>query len=903
MRQYLGLKAQHPDAILFFRLGDFYEMFFEDAVVASAALDLTLTSRDKNKPDPIPMCGVPHHAASGYVRRLVEGGHRVAICEQVEDPRTARGVVKRSVTQVITPGVVLDSEQLDARSNNYLAAVYVASPEGGTGAAEGKGGAATYGIALADVSTFDLEVTELNAAGLLDELARRRPKEVVTLGLDESERAELEGLLPGAWKVADVALGRDVAAASALLEQRSDGGFVRSSAARLRVGLQAASLALLYAETTQPGRELCGWRVRAYRVTDFLQLDEASLAHLEILGSSMDGKREGSLLATLDGTLTPMGGRLLRQWLIAPLLDVAAIRRRQDAVELLVACSDTRASLRAELARVGDLERLATRAVLELANPRELSRLADSLARLPALCKELAEATEGTLTRERSALLVPPDDLLGDLARRLAEALVEDPPRAWNEGGVFRKGLSAELDEVIDLAEGSRSAIVALEKRLRERTGINSLKVRYNRVFGYFIEVTRANLKHVPDDFRRRQTLANAERFTTAELGDYEARVLSAQERRGSLEQEMFEALRREVASCAGRLMGLAHYVATLDVTLALAAKAASAGYSRPVVDESRTLSFEQSRHPVVEAAMPAGDFVPNDIALDADDARLLVITGPNMAGKSTAIRQVALLTLMAQMGSFLPCRRAHVGLVDRIFTRIGAADNLVRGESTFMVEMRETAQILNHASERSLIVLDEIGRGTSTYDGISIAWAVAEHLHDRVAARALFATHYHELCQLADIKPHAHNLAVAVKEWQGQVVFLRKLVAGASSRSYGIEVARLAGLPRRVVSRAREVLAALEGEPEGRGETLPRLQRPAPTDRQLGLFGGASAPGIPMESEAHRRNAATKAGVEHPPLGPSEIEQELAGLDPQRMTPLEALTLLDSLVTKARSL
>ncbi len=880
MRQYLEIKRQQPDALLFFRMGDFYELFFDDAVVASGALELTLTSRDRNKEDAVPMCGVPHHAATGYVHRLLELGHKVAICDQVEDPKLARGLVKRAVTQVVTPGVVVDADHLDARTNNYLVAIVAGSgaaqvrPEG---ARQPGDAAATsnFGLAALDLSTFELRTTELESASALgDELARLAPRELVYPAGATDALAPLREGSPRIWREGAPALFGAPEEDRRLLEEHGgDQPGLGLDAMPLAVAASAA--ALRYVGSTQPAAGIPACRLLPYRRSEHLQLDEATLSNLEVFTSLMERRREGSLLGVLDATLTAMGARMLRQWLGMPLLEVGAIRRRLDAVEFLVESATLRRELREALRQVYDLERLTARTALKLVTPRELSRVARSLRQLPVIGRLLAGAADASLAVEAPELLRPPAEDLGRVADDIERALVDDPPVASGDGGLIRPGYHAELDELVGLADGGKAAILAIETRERERTGISSLKVRFNRVFGYYLEVTRSNLKSVPADYQRKQTLANAERFITPELAEHEAKVLGAEERRAALEQQLFDELRRRVATHSVRLSAAAAWLAQLDVLAGLAEVAQRGDYVRPEVDESDSITIEEGRHPVVERYLPAGQFVPNDLMLDPAEGRMLIITGPNMAGKSTVMRQTALIVLMAQVGSFVPARRARIGVVDRVFTRVGASDNLARGESTFMVEMRETSAILQSASARSLVVLDEIGRGTATYDGISIAWAVAEHLHDRVRAKCLFATHYHELCALADVKQFARNMNVAVQEWKGRVVFLRKLAPGGSSRSYGIEVARLAGLERTVVARARRVLAALEGGEAVEG--LPIRTRPAvERDGQLALF----------RPEAARL----------PPAEESVLE-ELRALDPDALTPLEALNRLHALI------
>ncbi|MCA9666508.1 MAG: DNA mismatch repair protein MutS [Myxococcales bacterium] len=871
MRQYLDIKSQHPDAILFFRMGDFYEMFFDDAVVAAEALELTLTARDKHRDDPVPMAGVPHHAAKAYIGRLLEQGFRVAICDQVEDPKQAKGLVRRAVTRVVTPGVVLEPDHLDAKRNNYLVALTARS---GSGA---QARSARYGLAALDLSTFELEMTVVDGeSGLADELARLSPKEVIYPSRSERRLQVVQKIVGGSWQAGGRACFASSEEDRELLERTASTTLEALGVARAPLAVGAAAAALRYAAETQPVTGVPRCRPTFYRVEDALQLDEATLGNLEIFESSMERTRAGSLLGVVDHTLTAMGGRLMRRCLARPLADVARIRRRQDAVEALVEQPQLRDALRQALRGIYDLERLATRVMLAAATPKELWRLGRSLAQLPDIAALLAEAGASTLGGERPQLLDWQSvDLLGDVAQALLAALAEDPPMTLRDGGIFAEGYDSKLDELVSLGRGGRDAIAAIEARERERTGITSLKIKHNKVFGYFIEVTKANIKSVPDDYHRKQTLANAERYVTPELADYEAKVLGADEKRVALEAQLFEALRERVAAEGPRLIRAAERVSMLDVLAALAEAAARFDYARPVVDDSDVVEIEEGRHAVVERFMPQGEFVANDVRLD-EQQRMLVLTGPNMAGKSTVMRQVALTTILAQMGSFVPARRCRLGVADRLFTRVGASDNLARGESTFMVEMRETAAILRGASARSLVVLDEIGRGTSTYDGISIAWAVAEHLHDKVSCRTLFATHYHELCALADVKPRVANYTIDTQQWKGRVVFLRKLVPGGSNRSHGIEVARLAGLERTVVARAQRVLRALED-----GEEVPGVPLRGRVDTaQLGLF--APAP-------ARARGAS------------SEVELALLAVDVERLTPIDALNTLAELVALAR--
>jgi DNA mismatch repair protein MutS len=881
MRQYLDVKSRYPDAIVLFRLGDFYEMFYDDAVYVARVLDLTLTTRDKGKEDPVPMCGVPHHAVRGYLGKLTELGHRVALCEQLEDPKVARGIVKRDVVRVITPGVVLDEESLDPRAPSYVAAA-VGDARGG------------YGFAFLDVTTGEFRATEAPSADVLaEEIGRVAPRELV-LGRGEADRALGDVVRPLFPRLprASVDDGDPAVELPRALGAAFDVTFLQ----RLPRAAAAAAAVLRYARATQPGAELplCG--LQSYARADSLIIDEQARAHLELVESLQDRRRPGSLIDLLDETRTAMGGRLLRRWLLFPSVELAIIRRRHDAVERLVGAHGARDRARKQLDGIADIERLVGRARLGVATPRDLAALGRSLSALPVLADALAEAHAGeiggSLAGEPDLLRLQDDDGAGDdlaaaLAAELTRVLRPDAPALTKDGGYVNAGVSAELDELCDIASGGRSRIAAIEARERERTGIPSLKIKFNNVFGYYIEVTRSNLGAVPADYRRKQTVANAERFVTTELAEFEATVLSADERRIAMELALFTELRARVAGEAERLLALGARVAAADTLAALAEVAHRNGYCRPLVDDSGVIDLADARHPVVERLAAAGSFVPNDVRLDPAAEQVLIVSGPNMAGKSTLMRQVALAVIQAQMGGFVAARVARIGLCDRIFTRVGAGDNLARGESTFMVEMRETAQILRHATARSLIVLDEIGRGTSTYDGVSIAWAVAEHIHDGLGAKTLFATHYHELAALAAQHPRVRNVSVAAREWKGEVVFLRKLQAGGTSRSFGVEVAKLAGLPPAVIARARAILRTLEAPGGGVATAdLPRPVVPGAAEAgvgQLGLFRPSPGPpGLAPEDATVR-----------------EILDRLRALDPDELSPRAAHDLLAELVRK----
>ncbi|HYO54670.1 DNA mismatch repair protein MutS [Archangium sp.] len=866
MRQYLEVKALNPDAILFFRLGDFYEMFFEDAVRASEILQITLTARAKNA-EKVPMAGVPYHSARRYIAKLVEHGLKVAICEQVEEAGSGPGIVKREVTRVITPGMVLDEEALEPRASNFLAAVYP--------------GAQGFGAALLEASTgefFSLEAETTQE--LVEALARVEPRELLVPEgeKDSPDTAFIVSRLPRPPAVAELE--------KAAFEPGRATLYLRNHFAVQSLeafGLQdaplaagAAGAALRYLKDTQKTPAAHVDRLSRHQRGVHLLMDEASRSNLEVLRTLRDGGRRGSLLGVLDRTATGLGARKLARWLAAPLCSLPEINARLDAVEELAQRSVWREEMTTLLKEVGDIERLCGRLSLGAGNARDLRALGLSLAQLPRLGAVLARC-ESPLLKSLSG----PLGALPELTELLLGAVVDEPPTSLKEGGFIRPGFHAELDKLVELSTSGKDFLLKIETRERERTGINSLKVRYNKVFGYYLEVTKANLHLVPSDYIRKQTMVGAERFITPELKEYEEKVLTAEERRSTLELELFEQLRAQVVKEAPRLRSAAEAVATADALLSFARCAAEYGYVRPVVDESEVLTITSGRHPVVERMLGAGEaFVPNDVKMDSEDAQILVITGPNMAGKSTVMRQVALTVLMAQAGSFVPAGSARVGLCDRIFTRVGAADNLARGQSTFMVEMTETSHILHHATRRSLVVLDEIGRGTSTYDGLSIAWAVAEHLHDKVGARTLFATHYHELVDLSREKTRVRNMCIAVREQGGKVLFLRKLVPGGANRSYGIEVARLAGLPPEVVTRARDILQNLEsGEFDDSGR--PRLARRtsrSPSPGQLGLFGGVAESGPKLEP-SHQK-----------------VLDALRALKLDETTPLDALNLLAKL-------
>ncbi len=863
-RQWLAAKREHPDALLLFRMGDFYELFFDDARIAAPILEIALTARGRGTKTEAPMCGIPHHALGTYVARLVERGYRVAICEQVEDPRRARGMVRREVVRVLSPGTFTDPDRLAPDRGLWLAALAPPGPGDGP-----------WGIALVDLSTGEMLLARRKEpAGVTDLLARYEVREVL---VPEGEGERVGALLPEVGGTRPVVTGTPPdrfhpgLAPATVLDYLGVRSLEAFGCPPDHPGLPAAAAALRHLEETQHARPRHLDRLRVEDEGNVLLLDASTRRNLELVRNLRDGTRRHTLLEVLDRTRTPVGARRLRSWLLAPLRDVEAIRRRQELVAALVEEPGLRDEIRETLGEIRDLERLLGRAALGTAGPHDLVALRSSLAALGPLGSALGRIA-APLGRDLLGRL----DRLEDLRDLLERALAAEPAGAPGEGRVIREGFDGELDEARELARGGRKLVAGIESRERERTGIPSLKVRYNKVFGYFIEVTRANLSRVPEDYERRQTLAGGERFVTPELKELEARILSAEERVGTRERELFDGLLREVTRRGPRLRETAEVVGDLDALASLAEVAAAEGWVRPVVDSGDRLEIADGRHPVVERLLGAGRFVPNDCRLD-DEQRILVVTGPNMGGKSTYLRQVALLAVMAQVGSFVPAREARIGVIDRVFCRVGAADNLAGGESTFMVEMVETANILHGASDRSLVVLDEIGRGTSTWDGMAIAWAVVEHLHDhpRVRPKTLFATHYHELTELATRLPRLANVHITVREHGNDVVFLHRVEPGASDRSYGIHVARLAGLPDPVVRRAREILDHLA---TGHGDALD-LVRPAPgTPLQLDLF----------------TPARTDPAAE-------EILARLRGIDPDDTTPRQALAILAELVNLAR--
>jgi len=851
----MGIKDQFPDAILFFRMGDFYEMFFDDARIASQILGITLTSRGTYNGDKVPMCGIPHHANRAYIGRLLDSGWKVAICEQTEDPGSTKGIVKREVVRLVTPGSVVDEKELDDKANLFMAAV--------------SGDEAPYGLAHVDLSTGEFRLTEIGSLEvLLDELARIDPAEVLIpenrhLGIQQSLSGyRLEVLKRDAYDSRD--------AVSLLKEQMQVRSLAGFGCQDMPQGIIAAGAIASYLRDTQKGFPEHIREIVTYHMGDYMALDEATCAHLELLKTMRRQSVKGSLFHIIDKTVTPMGSRLLKNWISYPLIQLDKIRERLAAVACLKEDPLLRREMRDELKEVYDIARLNGRIVLRRANARDLIALKSSLLRLPFIKDALKDSHSTLLSAIASDL-----DPLQDIFQWIEAAIQEDPPVSLKEGGIIKEGYDEALDRLISLSRDGKSWIARFARSEQERTGISSLKVGFNKVFGYYIEVSKSNLHLVPDDYIRKQTLVNGERYITEALKIKEGEVLGAEEKRVELEGEIFEALRKRIALENKRIRETADLISKIDVIAGLAETAEVNDYTCPEVNESTALDIIQGRHPVVELSVKEEDFVPNDIHLDAEKQQVMIITGPNMAGKSTILRQTALTVLMAQMGGFVPASNAVVGMVDRIFTRVGASDDLARGQSTFMVEMNETANILRHMTPRSLVILDEIGRGTSTYDGLSIAWAVAEALHDREGkgVRTLFATHYHELTELVATKQRVKNFNIAVREWNDKIIFLRKLVPGGTSRSYGIQVAQIAGIPEDVIRRAKEILDNLE-KTEADETGRPRLARhqvSEPRERdmvQLDLFGA----------------------------GDREMREWIRGLKIDTMTPLEALVTLNEL-------
>jgi DNA mismatch repair protein MutS len=862
IQQYLSIKEKYKDAIVFYRMGDFYEMFFEDAEIASRILEIALTSRNKNDAVPVPMCGIPYKACRTYIARLIEGGHKVAICDQVEDPATAKGLVKREVVRVITPGMIIENELLDATSNNFLLAL------------------APYkewvGIAYLDISTGAFRVAEtMDHTKILEEIQRIDPREIL---LPEQMRSHaLMGQVENRidpksinW-MADDAFDRK-RGKQRLIDQFQTLTLEGFGCHEMTAGLGAAGALVHYIGETQKQSVQHLHSIASYNLENHLVIDHLSRQNLELERSIRNGSRHGTLIQILDKTSTALGGRRLRQWLRYPLLSAVQIGQRLDAVEEALEQGQMRRQIVQCLDRVYDLERLNSKICMGHANARDLVALKKSLAALPDIWK-IIDALRSDLFVRRPELAP-----LTALAQTIESAIRDEAPPTIAEGGMIKTGYHDELDELIRLCQDGKSYLANLEVREKEATGINALKVRFNKVFGYYIEIPKTQTRHVPDHYIRKQTLVNAERYITDELKQYEAKVLGAQDHRNTLELEIFNQVRQRVRQASGAIQMSADYIARLDCLMALSQVADQNDYCRPKINTQGIIDIQDGRHPVVEKMIPGERFVPNTIRLDNDANQILIITGPNMAGKSTILRQVALMTIMAQIGGFVPAAKADMAITDRIFTRVGALDNLSSGQSTFMVEMEETANILNNATKDSLIVMDEIGRGTSTYDGLSIAWAVVEYLHDlnQAGVKTLFATHYHELIELAQSLKRIRNFNIAVKEWDDKIIFLRKLVPGGTNRSYGIQVARLAGIPGSVIRRSKSILERIENHaPDGAFVADAFSTRSGDDEKpvQLDLF-------------------------RSPEKG---VVEELMRIDVNHTTPLEAIELLHRLQKKAQ--
>jgi DNA mismatch repair protein MutS len=890
MRQYYKIKERHPKAILLFRMGDFYEAFDDDAQTVSRLLGITLTERNNGEADDVPMAGFPHHALDSHLPKLIRAGLRVAICEQTEDADNSSGkVVDRDVVEVVTPGVSFHDQLLSPKQSNFLAAVHF-----GTGRDTDR-----IGFSFIDATTGEFSVTEAGIEELPDLIQTVAPSEVI---LDKRRTDRLQAQLrevPFTVTEQEDWVFKYDFAYQTLLEHFETHSLKGFGVDDMDLGVVAAGAALYYLGETQKGKLPHVQKIKRYSKEEHIALDPETKRNLELVQSIQDDGHDGTLVNILDDTETPMGGRRLRAWLVRPLRDVDRIQHRLDAVEAFVDDRHLRDDIREELGQMGDLERLAGKVATGRASPGDLIAVKHTLRRLPNVKERLADADVPALDEIEEALRPCPD-----IVEKIQSALVDDPPAKISEGGLIRDGYSEELDELRTIAQEGKDWVANLEKEESERTDIPSLKVGFNKVFGYYLEVTDTHADKVPDDYIRKQTLVNSERYVTPELKEMEEKILTAEEKIETLELELFNELRDLIAQQTGTLQENAELLAHLDCFAGLAAVAERQDYVRPTVDDSLELDIEEGRHPVVEETLPPGDpFIPNDTYVNPDDEQILIITGPNMAGKSVALRQVGLITLLAQVGSFVPAEAAHIGVVDRIFTRVGASDNLAAGESTFLVEMNEAANILNNATSRSLILFDEVGRGTSTFDGLSIAWAIVEYLHERpeVAARTLFATHYHELNAMADRLERVHNYRIQVSEHEGEIVFLRKLIRGGADHSYGIEVARMAGLPDAVIARAHEVLHNLESqhlEVGGDGE----MGDGAPADDEADPSGNGiqakkgDADAVPdlEDSQANQMHLFNQ-----PDPVAEEIKTMLDEIDPNRITPVEALMKLSEMKDK----
>ncbi|WP_459910800.1 DNA mismatch repair protein MutS [Desulfotomaculum defluvii] len=858
MQQYLDIKKQYPDALLFFRLGDFYEMFFEDALLASRELEITLTGRDAGEPERVPMCGVPFHAVDSYLSKLIEKGYKVAICEQMEDPKATKGIVKREVIRVVTPGTVVEGSVLSEKDNNYLVALCGTSIN-------------SFGLAVADLSTGLFQVTEMEGPwaleDVLDEITRLAPRELLlTPEFNKSDKVSKTFNSLTFTTFTTIEEDEQNVDYKELLKEQFGASIGSAYSDRPGVCIAAGTL-LKYLISTQKRRLTHLTEIKSYSPKAYMMLDGIARRNLEISKSLRDGDKKGSLLGVLDATKTAMGGRRLKNWLEQPLIDTNRIEERLDAVEELVNSLLLRDELAGALKHIYDLERLAARASYGSANGRDMMALLGSMEKLPLIHTALADCSSPLLKKVYADF-----DTMSDLRQLLSSALAENPPVSLRDGGLIKDGFHAEVDQLRTAARDGKKWLAGLEAREKEKTGIKSLKVGFNKVFGYYLEVTRANLGMVPEYYQRRQTLANAERFITPELKEYESMILGAEDRLVELEYTLFVDIRTRIANEVNRIQHTAALISQIDVLISLAEVATKYGYVRPIVTDNGILEIKDGRHPVVENTLGPGGFVPNDTYLDNQDERLCLITGPNMGGKSTYQRQVALIALMAQVGSFVPAAQANIGIVDRIFARVGASDDLTSGQSTFMVEMSETKQIIDHATAKSLVIIDELGRGTSNLEGMAIAQSVIEYLHNKIGCRTLFSTHYHELAELEGILSGLKNYATAVKEQGDEVAFLRKVVRSAASKSYGVHCARLAGVPIEIINRAGELVKQLEFHQRAAQEVVSgKIQTAAAASEQLSLF--------------------TTTG--------EEIVEEILSLNLNHMTPIESMNFLDRLQKK----
>jgi DNA mismatch repair protein MutS len=850
MRQYQGIKRDYPDSILFFRIGDFYEMFFDDALTASKALNITLTSRDKNSDNPVPMCGVPHHAVDIYIGRLIKKGFKVAVCEQMEDPKTVKGVVKREVVRVITPGTILNPSLLGEKENNFFISLYPHQGSQSTG----------YGLAVIDISTGDFRVGEFTGSPekpnenllnrIKNEFQKLEPKEVLipksfskdTQSEIKTLNSELSGLTLFLEKELSVTVNScedrlyDYGYAyKTLLEQFNTISLDGFGCQEMPLAVSAAGAAIYYMKETQKSTLDHLYHISLLKSDEYMNLDYSTQRNLELIRRSYDSSKEGSLLSIIDLTITSMGGRMLKDWVLKPLITIDKIKKRHDTVGRLKDSYKTREGVRDNLNKIPDIERLIARITLSAANARDLIALKSSIAPIKKISGLLKEIP----TEIFNEMLSTWDDL-SDIERLIEVSIRDDPPLSLKDGGLIKDGYRADLDELRGISRDGRHWIAKIEVRERERTGIANLRVGYNRVFGYYIEVTKKHLSHVPEDYIRKQTIATGERYISTELKEYEEKILDADEKIKEIEFQIFEEIRKKISGEGKRILRMAGIVSQIDVLCALSEAASRYDYTCPVMNDTPMIEIKDGRHPILERRIEGERFVPNDTCLDNTGNQIMIITGPNMAGKSTYMRQVALIVLMSQIGSFVPAREAKIGIADRIFTRVGAQDYLQKGQSTFMVEMNETANILNNATSKSLIILDEIGRGTSTFDGISIAWSVVEYIHNNTMAKTLFATHYHELTELAMTLERVKNYNIAVREWNDEIIFLRKIIEGGADKSYGIQVARLAGLPKEVIERSKEVLINLENkelDDVGRPRLMKKTGTKEPPLIQMPLF------------------------------------------------------------------